>query len=159
MNRQVIKVLLTAALMAGVVGWFAWWQHRPSAAVQVEESGPESTVWRMMEASAAADSEAYLACYTGEVELALRRNVQEMGAEQFRAYLAKIHGETKGIAVAPPELVSPTEARVRIEYVYADRNEIQQVCLRQVGEEWRIFRVDGAQPMKALVPYGTPVAE
>jgi hypothetical protein len=53
--------------------------------------------------------------------------------------------------------VSEREVSVRIEYVYPDRNETQTMFLEKTGNEWKIARVESAEPVKTLVPYGTPV--
>jgi hypothetical protein len=41
--------------------------------------------------------------------------------------------------------------------VYEDRNEVQQIQVKRVAGAWRIDRVDGAERIKTLVPYGAPV--
>jgi hypothetical protein len=46
---------------------------------------------------------------------------------------------------------------VRVEYVYQDRNEAQTMYLEKASSGWKITRVDGAERVKTLVPYGTPV--
>jgi len=63
----------------------------------------------------------------------------------------------KGIAIPQPEPLSETEVKARVEYVFADRNEIQWMYLQKAGGAWKIARVDGAERVKTLVPYGTPV--
>jgi hypothetical protein len=52
---------------------------------------------------------------------------------------------------------SSNEARIRVEYVYADRNEAQQVYLERIDGDWKISGVDASERVKTLVPYGTPV--
>jgi hypothetical protein len=47
--------------------------------------------------------------------------------------------------------------KARVEYVFADRNEVQIVYLERVGERWKIARVEGAQRIETLMPYGSPV--
>ena len=49
--------------------------------------------------------------------------------------------------------------KVQVEYVYADRNEVQFVYLIKEGRRWKISAVDSAQRVKTLVPYGSPVTE
>jgi hypothetical protein len=36
---------------------------------------------------------------------------------------------------------------------------VQNVELRKEGIRWKIFKVEGAQPIKTLIPYGTPVTD
>lgn len=156
MGKKRLAQALTLALIAGVIGFFA---YRQRAAAPAEDNTPESAIWRMLDASREADAERYLNCYTGEMEQQLRRNLQEMGPDRFREYLSSTHRQVKGIAVFPPQMSSPTEGRLSVEYVYQDRNETQQVFVRQVGKQWKIFRVEGVERIKTLVPYGTPVTE
>ena len=47
--------------------------------------------------------------------------------------------------------------RVRVEYVYADRNEAQQLYLENQGDGWKISGVSAAVHVDTPVPYGTPV--
>jgi hypothetical protein len=123
----------------------------------VSAGAPESVVWRMVEASRAGDPARYLECYTGEMEPRLRRDFQEMGAPRSRDYLLDAHRRLKGVAVRSPRMQSPLDAQISVEYVYEDRNEVQQVHVKRVAGSWKIDRVDGAERIKTLVPYGTPV--
>ena len=59
----------------------------------------------------------------------------------------------------PPQMTSPTEGRLAVEYIHQDRNEVQQVHVRKVSNQWKIFRVESAERTKTPVPYGTPVTE
>jgi hypothetical protein len=118
---------------------------------------PESVLWRMVDAARAGDPARYLECYTGDLEPRLRKDFQEMGAVRSRDYLLDVHRRLKGVAVQSPSVSSAFEAQVPVEYVYEDRNEIQQVFVKKVDGVWKIDRVDGAERIKTLVPYGTPV--
>lgn len=148
--------VLTAIVLTVVLGIFAYRQRGP---VSREGDTPEATIWRMVDASRNADLNRYMKCYTGELEQRLRQNLRDMGPGKFRDYLTSSQRQLKGIAVSPPQASSPTETRVSVEYVYEDRNEVQQVYLRQVGKNWKIFRVEGAERVKTLVPYGTRVTD
>lgn len=156
MTKTTQARILTAMLIAAIAGFFAYRQRKPAPA---SDNTPESAVWRMLDAARAADPEQYLACYTGEMERLLRRNYQEMGAAGFREYLARTHSPVKGVAVSPPQMTSSTEGRIAVEYVYQDRNEVQQVHVRRVGIQWKIAQVETVERMKTVVPYGTPVNE
>jgi len=159
-NKKRVPQALTALLMAGLLGFFVYKQRgsSPSSPAAVEDA-PESAVWRMVDAARAGDPGRYLDCYTGEMEGLLQRNLQEMGVERFRQYLTGAHRQVKGIAVTAPQMTSAGEGRISVEYVYQDRNELQQVFVRRVGKQWKIFRVESAERIKTLVPYGTPVTE
>ena len=162
MDKKKTSQIITTLLLTGLLGFFAYKQREhatQSEPVTTAASQPESVVWRMVDASRSADTEQYLACYTGELERLLRQNLKEMGAAKFRDYLSNSLRPVKGIAVSTPEATAPSEKRVSVEYVYEDRNEKQQVYLRQVGKEWKILRVEATERMKTLVPYGAPVTD
>jgi len=180
MSRTVAAKVLTVALLAGIVWTFGYARRTSPPAVEaarpavtptpaaaapaadpsdarVSRESPESVVWRMVDAARAGDSTGYLECYTGELEPRLRQNFQDMGSLRSRDYLLDAHRQLKGVAVRSPRMISPQEAEIPVEYVYEDRNELQQVFARRVGGVWKIDRVDGAERIKTLVPYGTPV--
>ena len=51
-----------------------------------------------------------------------------------------------------------TEAQVRVEYVYGNRNEVQNVYLRK-DSRWRIVKVAGSEQIKTLLPFGSTVTD
>ena len=61
------------------------------------------------------------------------------------------------MAITEPEPFTENEVKVRVEYVYQDRNEAQAIHMEKADGAWKISRVDGAERVKTLVPYGTPV--
>jgi hypothetical protein len=75
----------------------------------------------------------------------------------FAKYLRDSNAALKGIAVTEPETLSDREVKARVEYVYQDRNEVQYFYLQKLRDGWKISRVDSAERVKTLVPYGTPV--
>ena len=155
MNKKKISQTITVLVLTALLGFFAYKQRmRPT-----ESEPPESVIWRMIDASRSPDPQRYLACYTGEMQRVLRQNLEEMGEVKFREYLANSLRPVKGIAVSASETTSPSEKRVSIEYVYEDRNEKQQIYLRQVGKQWKILRVEAAERIKTLMPYGAPVTD
>ena len=52
---------------------------------------------------------------------------------------------------------SDREVRLRVEFVYQDRNEAQFYYLERAGSDWKISRLENSQGVQAPVPYGTPV--
>jgi len=68
-----------------------------------------------------------------------------------------LNSAIKGVAISDPQQTGDNAASVRVEYVYEERNEAQTVHLEKVNGIWKIARVDGAERIKTLVPYGTPV--
>jgi hypothetical protein len=167
MTKPAAARVLTIGLMAGMLVFFAYRQRRVATssfatqtlAADRASDGPESSVWRMVDAARTADPKGYLDCYTGEMEVLLRKNLQDMGADRFREYLSSTQSQVKGIAVSPPQMTAAGEARVPVEYVYQDRNEVQQVYVKQVGRQWKIFKIENAERIKTPVPYATPVKE
>jgi hypothetical protein len=116
------------------------------------EPSPQDTIYRMLDAARAGDVKAYLAQYTGPLEETLLRTVTA-------DYLKTSNGEIKGVAVSDLQPATATDAQIRLEYIYQDRNEVQTVFLQKLDGRWKITRVDSAERIKTLVPYGTPVAE
>jgi hypothetical protein len=87
----------------------------------------------------------------------LREAVRESTEERFAKYLQNSNVSIKGVAVSEPQQVSETVVNVRVEYVYQDRNEAQNLRLEKTNGGWKIAAVDEAERVKTLVPYGTPV--
>lgn len=126
----------------------------PSASKEPE---PRDVIYRMLDAARDGDLDAYLNCYSGEMAKRLAQSVVEMTPDGFTGYLTRSNAEIKGIAINEPVLTSETDAEVRVEFVYADRNEAQQMFLEKLASGWKIRRVDAAVRVKTLVPYGTRV--
>lgn len=118
---------------------------------------PQDAVYRMMDAARAGDAQEYLSQYTGAMEASLRRMAAEQGGDAFAAYLRNTNAAIKGVAVMDPEPVGEGAVKLRVEYVYQDRNEAQTLSLIRVGEQWKIAQVDVAGRVRTLIPYGTPV--
>ena len=149
-----IGVLLVAGASAlGVRNAWRRSQPRPAGA----QTAPQDPIYAMLDAARQGDVNAYLRCYTGPMRAALEASVRESGAEGFAQYLRDSNAPLKGVAINQPERLSGSESRVRVEYVYQDRNEVQYLSLEKVGPAWKIARVNGAERVKTLVPYGTPV--
>jgi hypothetical protein len=169
-NRQRIAQVLTiltlaAALGAAVArqnGWKmpAWSTFSASLAASARpaEATPQDAIYAMLDAARDGDVTKYLAAYTGSMETALRQSITESSETAFRKYLQDTNAALKGVAVMAPEAVAgDREVKVRVEYVYQDRNEAQTMNLEKTSSGWKIARVDSAERVKTLVPYGTPV--
>lgn len=117
---------------------------------------PRDVIYAMLDAARDGLVDDYLECYAGQMERTLRQSMEEMGSERFSVFLQERNKDIKGIAMNAPE-ESGEEAQVRVEYVYADRNEVQQIFLQRIGESWKIARVSEIQRVETPVPYGTPV--
>jgi hypothetical protein len=122
-----------------------------------QASNPQDAIYAMLDASRAGDVRRYLASYGGQMRASLDQSVRESGEERFSRYLKESNAAIKGVALSEPQPVSSRESQVRVEYVYQDRNEAQTLYLENDGGAWRITRVDAANRVKTLVPYGTPV--
>lgn len=118
---------------------------------------PRDTIYQMLDAARAGDAAAYLRCFTGQMEATLGQSQSEMGTQAFSQYLVSTNKEVKGVALSEPAALTDREVRVRVEYVYQDRNEVQQMFLEKTPAGWRIARLDSTERIKTLVPYGTPV--
>lgn len=118
---------------------------------------PRETIYAMLDAARDGDVAAYIDCYAGEMVRRLEQSRDEMSADGFAAYLKVRNAEVKGIAINEPEEASETRVRIRVEYVYADRNEAQILYLERAGGGWKIVGLDNAERVPTLVPYGTPV--
>jgi hypothetical protein len=155
MNRKNAATIVTLLLLAGIFA--AAVLRRDRAKAVAPDATPRDTIYQMLDAARAGDPAAYLSHYTGGMETQLKQSIAEKSESGFKQYLLASNAEIKGVALAEPKLVSDSEAEVSVEYVYQDRNEVQRMYLEKRGDRWKIARVDGAERVKTLVPYGTPV--
>jgi hypothetical protein len=118
---------------------------------------PEDAIYAMLDAARAGDVKAYLSNYTGQMTAALQQSIAETTEPKFSQYLKDSNAAIKGVAVSGPEQLSNTQVKVRVEYVYEDRNEAQTMYLEKQSGLWKIKQVDSTERVKTLVPYGTPV--
>jgi hypothetical protein len=163
-QAKIITAVFAAAVVVYVVGQKNNWRLPSGEAAASLISGaapepkqPRDTIYAMLDAAREGDIDSYLACYAGQMARQLEQSRDEMTAPGFARYLQERNREIKGVAINEPEMASEREARIRVEYVYQERNEVQQVYLERVDGAWKIFGVDAAERVKTLVPYGTPV--
>jgi len=154
--RQVVTIVVLAVAGASALAVKNVWRRTPPP-LTTAQPAPQDPIYAMLDAARQGDVQSYLRCYTGPMRSALEVSVRESGAGGFATYLRNSNAAIKGVAVNEPERLSERECRVRIEYVYQDRNEVQNLYLEKAGSAWKIARVDGAERVKTLVPYGTPV--
>jgi hypothetical protein len=148
-------VVLALALGIGVMRKTGW--RLPESKPAEEAQAPQDAVYSMLDSARSGDVKAYLAHYTGPMEAALRQAIAESTESAFAKYLRDSQAAIKGVAVSEPEITNGTEAKIRVEYVYEDRNEIQTMYLDRVSSGWKIARTEGDERIKTLIPYGTPV--
>ncbi len=131
-------------------GWSAFTARRAP-------STPEDGVYAMFDAARAGDGKAYLECFSGPLRDQLAASAKE--DTKFREYLKRQNSAVQGMAVTVTDRPNADEARIRLEYVYTDHNEVQNVRLKREGTRWKIVSLDGAQPVQPIVPYGTKVSD
>jgi hypothetical protein len=161
-NKQRIAQFLTVLILVGVLsGTLAkkngWTFRTIRAATQPVETTPEDAIYGMLDAARKGDVQKYLAAYSGAMQASLRQSIAESSNSAFSQYLKDTNATVKGVAVMAPEITNDREAKARVEYVYQDRNEAQNMYLEKTSTGWKITRVETAQRVKTLVPYGTPV--
>lgn len=167
MTSQRKAQLMTGALMAAALAAVAFrnmgWSPAPvaealPAAMQPKaDPTPQDTVYAMFDAAREGDVNGYLSHYAGQMVASLRQTVAEQGEAAFARYLKETNAPVKGIAILEPQPLTEREVKLRVEYVYADRNEAQVFYLEKDGSQWKIARLDSSERVKTLIPYGTPV--
>jgi len=149
--------VLALALGLALARQNGWRVPSLTASTAKQAPDPRDAIYAMLAAARDGDVNAYLASYTGQMETALQGSVRETTLDGFARYLRDSNAQIKGVAITEPEPLSASQVKARVEYVYQDRNEAQTIYLEKVDGAWRISRVDGAERVKTLVPYGTPV--
>jgi hypothetical protein len=156
-----LSLLVTIVLIACALGVLA--ERERLALFRTNEDGrpgPEEVIWRMTDAAREGNAQAYLACFTGNLEQLLRRAASEMGEAKYREHLKDLNAEVTGIAVSGfEETPGQMAGQVRVEFIYRGKKESQQTYVRLVDGQWRIERVDHGQRLNVLVPYGTSVKD
>jgi hypothetical protein len=167
-REKAASVLTSAALLATlsvVVAKNKGWtlaDANPSAIARSllpKTITPEDAIYGMLDASRAGNVNAYLACYSGQMNNLLKHSASESGPEAFEKYLKSSNAAIQGVALSAPQTLSDSQVKVRVEYVYRDRNEVQFIYMRKEGSRWKIYQVDSAEQVKTLVPYGSVVTD
>lgn len=153
MNGKRTAQIATAALVIAVGAALVL----KSRAGEIRPVDPQGAIYAMLDAARAGDSRAYMAAFSGQMEAALRQVLSETTVPGFAKYLKESHASIMGIAVADPQIITDSEVKLRVEYVYHDRNEAQTMYLEKGRNGWKIFRVDNDERVRTLIPYGTRV--
>jgi hypothetical protein len=154
-----VAVLLAALgiALAAKAGW-RWRDFRPTRITEAKaDQEPQDAIYAMLNAARAGDIRTYLDSYTGQMQASLRQALAATTEAAFAQYLKDSNAAVKGIAVSDPQTVTDAEAKVRVEYIYQDRNEVQTMHLEKGPAGWKISGADGDERVKTLIPYGTPV--
>ncbi len=161
MTKQRKAQIITTVLLAGALGVAAgrkanWTFQNLLPGHVASEAGPQDAVYAMLDAARDGDVTKYMAACTGQMEASLRQSIRESSEDAFRQSLRNGSASLKGVAVMEPERINEREVKLRIEYVYEDRSEGQTMYLEKVSGAWRVSRVETAERVKTVVPYGTP---
>lgn len=156
MNRDRIAKIATAMVVAGLLSFIAI-RRTGVTLTATREPSPQDAIYQMLETARAGNTSAYLDHYTGQMRSTLSQTIAEKGERGFKSYLQSSNADIKGLAVFEPKQVSENEVAVRVECVYQDRNEAQVFYMENAKGGWKIARIDNAERVKTVVPYGTPV--
>ena len=158
-KAQVITSAVLAAVTITIAGRKSGWKlpiARPVKATSMEAT-PQDAIYAMLDAARAGNIRAFMSAYSGPMAQSLEQTVRESTEPAFAKYLRDSNASIKGIAITEPQSLNDREVKARVEYVYQDRNEVQYMYLEKINGAWKITRVDSAERVKTLVPYGTPV--
>lgn len=157
MKSQAAARIVTIAVLGGALMVIVARKSdfRLARLVELREARPQDAVYAMLDAAREGDVAKYVACYTGEVAQSLERARSD--SPDFAKYLRDSNAALKGVAVMEPQAQPGGQVELRVEYVYQDRNEAQFFFLDKTPGGWKISRVEIAERVKTLIPYGTPV--
>jgi hypothetical protein len=164
-KAKIVTAVVLAGALAIVLGQKYGWKMpdvkvsdlAPKPAAPKPDPTPQDAIYAMLDAARVGDVKTYLAAYTGQMETALKQSISETTDSGFAKYLKDQNAAIKGIAISEPQTLTDREVKVRVEYVYQDRNEAQIMFLEKAPPGWKIARVESSERVKTLVPYGTPV--
>jgi hypothetical protein len=122
-------------------------------------ASPEDTVYGMLDAARAGDTAVYVDTFSGPLQQQIQQVIRENGKTQFATYLTAQSSSFQSVALSVADQPSDVEARLRIEYVYANRNEVQTLHLSKSDGRWKIIGISGTDQIKTLIPYGTAVTD
>jgi hypothetical protein len=126
---------------------------RPRAAT------PEDTIYGMLDAARAGNTAVYVDTFSGSLQQQIQQAIRESGKTQFASYLTAQSSSFQSVALSVADQPSNLEARLRVEYVYTNRNEVQTFHLKKSEGRWKIISISGTDQIKTLIPYGTAVTD
>jgi len=160
--KTVITLLVLALTLLLILVREEHWQFKPTAAAIFKTrraETPEDALYKMLDAASIGDTKAYLDCFAGDLRQQLTQVIHETSTAQFAQYLSSQNSAFTGVAVSATDNANPGNARLRVEYIYPERNEVQTVYLRRDPDNWKIVQVTGSEQIKTLIPFGTRVSE
>jgi hypothetical protein len=120
---------------------------------------PEDAVYGMLDAARAGNTSVYVDTFSGPLQQQIRQVIRESGKGQFSSYLTGQSSSYESVALSVTDQPSDSEARLRVEYVYRNRNEVQTFHLKKETGRWKIVGISGTDLVKTLIPYGTAVTD
>ena len=120
---------------------------------------PEDAVYAMLDAARAGNTAVYVDTFSGPLQQQIQQVIRENGKTQFATYLTAQSSSFQSTALSVTDQPSDVEARLRVEYVYANRNEVQTFHLKKTDGYWKIIGISGTDQIKTLIPYGTEVTD
>ena len=167
MSKEKKTAVVTVAVLLGAFGIVVGQKNGWKLATVTEQISlktqpkpdqtPQDAIYGMLDAARSGDVKTYLANYSGQMSTALQQSIAESTESKFAQYLRDSNAAIKGVAISEPQQLTDTQVKVRVEYVYQDRNEAQLMYLEKQSGIWKITQVDSTERVKTLVPYGTPV--
>lgn len=148
--RDTILVSVFVAMSVGI----ACRRQAPRA-----KASPAACVRSMSDFSREGRVERYLDCFTGRLRSELEQEYKQMKPEAFAELLQRRSRGVRGVAISDEERPDANTARLRVEWVFEDRNEIQGFTLKKRGDAWKIAAITDARFEKPEIPYGTEVFE
>jgi len=155
MKREHAAAAVTVLLIVGVVAALAVRAPRGGSAGSAAK--PSGVVFDLYQRAQEGDVQGYLECFAPEMRQTVESSRDDMGDAGFREHITAVGRSVKGVSISD-ERVAGSEARLRVELVYADRphNDVQTFTVVRRGGRWLIASMSGAQAVKMPVPYGTP---
>lgn len=154
MTKERRATWMTVAVLAGAFAMVlvqrSGWGPSPAPTAKPDPT-PQQTIYSMLDAARSGDASAYLANFTPAMQVAV--GVESSLARDLRESSAAI----KGVALTEPQAISEREVKLRVEYVFQDRNEARIMYLERSASGWKIARINPAELVQTPVPYGAPV--
>jgi hypothetical protein len=126
---------------------------------RVNAQTPEDAVYGMLDAARAGDTNTYINTFAGSLQQQIEQAIKESGKAQFARYLTGQSSSFQSVALSVTDQPSDEDARLRVEYVYVNRNEVQNFQLKKSAGRWRIVSISGTDQIKTLIPFGTAVTD
>lgn len=158
--KKRMPAIVTILLIVGALVFLTQRERLSSWRFEKKTSGtPEDIIWSMSDATREGDVHAYLDCFSGALKQNLQKTADDMGESQFSRYLKELSDEVTGITVSELEQADEQTATLKVEFVFRGKNEVQKHSFKFLAGAWKITKVDGAEQIKTLIPYGTDATD